>query len=260
MLIAAGAIAALAVAGGVGYVIGRPDPGEVSSAAGPPPSASSSPQPTATASVTPGVALTSQDAVLRLAEAQVSPEPADAPCTALATAGVPADCGEVQVSGRRVVWVVERLPVGEGATAHTVRVLTFAEDAGGWISELAATDPQARRWTGVRVAPMDLTGDGVPELLVGYRLLDRRESLEVDVVGYTRDGLPEVIGHPERAPRGSLIPATGGFDLFGGRYPGGEDPCCPPVFERQDIRFSGGALLMVAVEEIAPAQVPESLL
>jgi hypothetical protein len=253
-----GAVAALLVAGGIGFVVGRSDAEETAS--DPTPSARPTPSPSEGVSPLPDLPLTAEGAILQPVEAEVSPEPPDAPCSAVATGGVPSDCGEVLVEGRRVIWIVEGLPLGEGATAHTVRVLSYAEDAAGWVTDLAATDPQARRWTDVRVVLSDVTGDGVPELIVGYRLPNAAEGLDVDVVGYSSDGIAEVIAHPPRSPQGSLVPADVGFDLYAGRYPVGEEPCCPSVFDLLQVRSDEGILRVVATAEVAPAQVPASLL
>ena len=183
---------------------------------------------------------------------------ASAPCTALVTPGVLGECGEVPVAGNRVVWVVESQPTASAARAYTVRVFTYVTAESGWVEWLLAEDPEGGRWQGVEVAARDLTGDGVAELVVGFRGPGDQLLLSVDVVSYSDVGIPEVLTHPDDADRGSLVFSDPGFDLYAARYPSGEPACCPPVFARSSIAYVDGFLRVTESADIVPSAVPPS--
>jgi hypothetical protein len=165
----------------------------------------------------------------------------------------------VQHAGGRVVWIVERAAVANGESGFRVRILSYSAADGGWAEQLSADDLGGQRWADIAVLPADLTGDGVPELLVGFRGLGDREPLELDVVGYGQDGAVEVIAHPDRADRGSVVVNAAGELLeYAAIYADGEPACCPGSFEERTIVSEGGVLRQVATRTVAPTQVPPS--
>jgi hypothetical protein len=270
-LLAGGIAVGLLVAGGIGYAIGRAASSEARGRESPRPSgeaSSASPVPTSTGSVeasntgSPAVAIGATGAILRASRASdVTLGPSTIACGSLVTPGLTGECGDVNVSGGRVVWVVERAAVANGVSGFRVRILVYSPTDGGWIQRLAADDLGGRRWSSIAVLPADLTNDGVPELLVGYRGVSEREPLDLDVVGYAQDGAPEVLAHPDRADRGAvLVNAAAQLLEYAAQYAAGEAPCCPGAYERRTIVFEGGVLRQVATEEIAPSAVPPSQL
>jgi hypothetical protein len=255
------------VAGSIGYAIGRGSIDEpvaaatttsAASAAAATPAASISPSP----SPASAVAISASGAVLRRAPPdQISPGAATTACESLITPGLTGECGDVRQAAGRVVWIVERSAVANGVSGFRVRILTYSPSEGGWVERLSADDLQGRRWASVAVLPADLTRDGVPELLVGFRGLADREPLELDVVGYGQDGAVEVIAHPDRADQGAVVVNAAGQLLeYAARYAAGEAACCPGSFEQRTIISEGGLLRQVATQTVAPTQVPASQL
>ena len=247
----------------LGFSLGR-DGGQEAA-----PSPSSSPaSPTTTSPATvvvtppPGgaPAISSDGAVLQEGDRAIVTAPSNAACIALVSAGTLGDCGEVSVAGQRVVWVVEQATTPTGATAFSVGIMTYVPDEGGWVRWLEASDPAGERWADVNVLASDLTSDAVPELLVGFRGLGEAEILDYDIVGYDESAVPEVLAHPERARKGSLIVSAGTIQEYSAQYPNDEPVCCPPTYLRRTIAFSDGFFRVVGSESVVTTAVPTSQL
>lgn len=247
-----------------GFLVGRSGGDERGAAVDPSPASPSPAAETAPPVVTPTPgqepAIGTDGQVLREGDRPVVAALAGAPCDALVSAGTLGECGEVPVGGGRVLWVVERGTTPAGATAVTARVFTFVPDAGGWVEWLVAADPTGERWSEVTVVPSDLTADGVPELVVGFRGTDERETLEYDIVGYGQSGLPTVFAHPPATPRGSVVVSAGQVRSYAGQFPNDEPPCCPSSFLAQTIAFEAGFFRIVGSETVPPNAVPASQL
>lgn len=249
----------------LGFALGREGGQE---RATPSPSASPSPGATspapATVVVTPSAgaapAISSDGAVVQQGDRTVVAAPANAACVALVSAGTLGDCGEVSVAGQRVVWVVESATTPTGATAFSVGILTYVPDEGGWVRWLQASDPAGERWSDVTVLPADLTSDGVQELLVGFRGPGDADVLDYDIVGYDENAVPEVLAHPERARKGSVIVSAGTVQEYSAQYPNNEPVCCPPTFLRRTIAFQDGFFRVVGSETVVTTAVPPSQL
>jgi len=205
-------------------------------------------------------AIPTQGAVLREGTRPVVPAAANAQCQQLVTPGALGECGEVRVGANRVVWVVERTSTPSGATAILARMLSFVPETNGWVEWLQAADPTGDQWSDVNVIPSDLTGDGVPELLVGFRRTNEATSLDLDIVGFGQDNLPVVLAHPDLAPRGSVVVTGGTVQEYVAQYPGGEPACCPASFLRQTIAFEDGFFRIIGGETVSPNVVPASQL
>ena len=205
-------------------------------------------------------AISTQNAVLREGDRPVVAAAVNAPCRALITPGRLGDCGDVTLASGRVVWVVEHATTSTGATAFDARVFTFVPSESGWVEWLQAADPTGERWTDVNVLSTDLTADGVPELVFGFRGTDDRSTLSVDVVGYGQDGLPAILAHPNDAPRGSVVASGGNLVEYVGQYPNGEPACCPSSYLANTIAFDDGFLRVVSSQTVAPNLVPTSQL
>jgi hypothetical protein len=262
-----GGIALFALGLLVGFLIGRSGRNEVVAEPSPLPSPTTSPEPTVTTSpevVTPSPgqepAITTEGQVLVEGDRPVVTVAATASCGSLVSPGLLGECGEVPVADTRVVWVVQRDTTTAGASSFTARVFTFVSDAGGWVEWLQASDPSGDRWSDVNVLPADLTGDGVPELLFGFREVDERLTLEYDIVGYDQNGIPQVVAHPNDAARGSVVVAGGEILEYAAQYPNAEPACCPPSFLRRTIAFEQGFFRVIATETVLPNAVPASQL
>jgi hypothetical protein len=205
-------------------------------------------------------AISSDGAVLQEGDRAVVAAPSNAACVALITAGTLGDCDEVAVAGQRVVWVVEQATTATGAAAFSVGIYTYVPDEGGWVRWLEASDPAGERWADVNVLAADLTSDGVPELLVGFRSLGEADALDYDIVGYDESAVPEVLAHPERARKGSVIVSAGTVQEYSAQYPNDEPLCCPPTFLRRTIAFQDGFFRVVGSETVVTTAVPPSQL
>jgi hypothetical protein len=264
-LIGTGAVAALLIAGVIGFAIGRSGRDEVAA-----PPAVATPAPTIAAPTGDGVeqpttpaapaAITPAGQILRARGGAVTPGVETLACNSLVSPGVPGQCGEVLVGTERVVWIVESRPDPEGGTAFAARILTYSAEDGGWLERLQADDPQGERWSNVTVLPTDLTGDGVPELVAGFRRLGERGILEYDIVGYRQDGRPEVFAHPDPAGRGSVLVQGGVIEEYAGQYAEGDQDCCPSSFEHRTVVFDSGFFRVDATEIVSAGSVPASQL
>jgi hypothetical protein len=216
--------------------------------------------PTEVVTPTPGEApaISSRGQVLREGDRNVTAAPTSATCAALITPGTLGDCGEVIVADQRVVWVVEQAATPTGAPAFSVRISTFVPDENGWVEWLQASDPAGERWSDVNVLAADLTGDGVQELLVGFRSIDEDQTLEYDIVGYSEIAVPEVLAHPDPAPKGSVIVSGGTIQEYSAQYPNGEPVCCPAGYLRQSIAFVDSFFRVVDSETVVITAVPPS--
>lgn len=259
--------AALVFAAGfvVGLIVGRAGGGDdaVAVAVTASPSVTIAPSPSTVVIATPAPneqpAIPTQGAVLREGSRPLVPAAANAPCQALVTPGAVGECGEVTVSGNRVVWVVERTTTN-GITATLARMLSFVSDENGWVEWLQAADPSGEQWSDVNVVPSDLTGDGVPELLVGFRSVGDAQTLEYDIVGYSEAAVPEVLAHPEPAPKGSVIVSAGTVQEYAAQYPNDEPVCCPPTYLRRTIAFEDSFFRVLGSETVVTTAVPPSQL
>jgi hypothetical protein len=257
-----GAVVVFAAGFVVGVIIGRAGRPDVVAVARRPSPTAVVPTTTATVAVptpAPGEqpAIPTTGAILREGNRPVVVAAANAPCQALVTPGATGECGEVTVSGNSVVYVVERT-TSNGITVTLARVLSFVPDENGWVEWLQASDPTGDQWSDVNVVPSDLTGDGVPELLVGFRGTTDAATLDLDIVGFGQDNLPVVLAHPETAPHGSVVVTGPDLQEYVAQYPGGEPDCCPPTYQRQTISFVDGFFRITATQDVTPNAVPTS--
>src|SRR5262245_19555763 len=247
----------------LGFALGRNGGDEASPSPSPARPTATSPAPT-TIVVTPppgeAPAISSDGAVLQEGNRTVVAAPSNAACIALVSPGTLGDCDEVSVAGQRVVWVVESTTTATGATAFSVGILTYVPDEGGWVRWLEASDPAGERWEDVNVLAADLTSDGVQELLVGFRGVGEAAILDYDVVGYDESAVPEVLAHPERARKGSVIVSAGTVQEYSAQYPNDEPLCCPTTFLRRTIAFQDGFFRVVGSESVVTTAVPTSQL
>lgn len=254
-----GAVVLFALGFTVGFLIGGDDDEPVAA-----PSPSPSPAITTSTSTivveTPSPddapAITSQGSVLREGDRPVVAVASNVPCATLIEPGVLGECGEVTVAGQRIVWVVQQATTATGSPAFTVRIFSFVPTAGGWVEWLQASDTSGERWSDVNVLETDLTGDGVAELLVGFRDVGERQTLEYDIVGYGQDNLPAVLAHPDPATRGSVVVSAGAILEYSALYPADEPVCCPSSYRLQTIGFEEDFFRVVASDTVLPTAVP----
>ena len=216
--------------------------------------------PNETAPPSAGTPITPAGAQLRSAAGDVyAMDPAKG-CKAFIRTGYSGTCGIADMRGSQTAWVVETRPVdGWASAAQSLRILTFSNELNGWVEQLRARDPHARKWTGIRVVTRDLTGDGKPELVVGYRYLGSGGDLGIDIVENT-DGVPIVAAHPNDAIHGAVVFRGSTIEQYMAQYPNHEANCCPPYFLKRTIRFLDGAYRVTATAQVSPSEVPASQL
>jgi hypothetical protein len=233
------------------------DPGEASTEPSTP-AESPAESPSTVAAVPDGRVITPKGAQLRESTGDMYEMSPETGCESLLQPGYAGECGVEDMAGGQTAWVVEGKPVqGLATAAHSLRVLTFSNELGGWVEQLRARDPQARKWASIRVVPRDLTGDGKPELVVGYHFLGSGGDLGIDIVE-NDDGVPVVAAHPDDAIQGSVVFRGRSFDQYMAQYPNREPNCCPPYFLRRTIRYVDGSWIVVATERVDPVEIPPS--
>ena len=242
------------VAGGVGFALGRAGREQA-------PEDAASPRPTLTIPanvptddanppVSPAADVLSIDGRLLVpGDQEIVAAPESAACNLLVTPGWSGECGQISVAGDRAVWVVESRAVGAGATARSVRVLTYSSEAAGWVTRLSATDADGSRWSNIGVAAADLTGDGGDELVVGFRDAGTDATLSYDVVAVSAGGVAEVLAHGGPLPDGAVTLQNGLTDYA---------LVSSTTYARRAFVFSDGLFLATDVEEVPATTVPAS--
>ena len=111
------------------------------------------------------------------------------------------ECGALRRDDGVLLWVSESR--GKGLRMLVLRERT----AGEWVTVLAASDDDGSRWAKIGVRGEDVSGDGRPDLVVGFHLRDAAATLAVDVVDRpTAVGLHRLLpGGSARTGKGELV-------------------------------------------------------
>lgn len=214
----------------------------------------------APSSIGPAVTLAASGSPLAAVPAPtVVPVAQNTDCRALVPAGWTGVCAPEQMAGGTAIWMVARRPTASSTVpAWQVSIFLYSATAGGWYPSLSASDPGGSRWTNVTATAVDLTGDGLPEIVVGYRLKGPRETLEYDIVGFPVGGAPRVLAHVGGLGRGSAVVAGGVVDDYAAEYPNGAPVCCPVDFLERTVGWTGAAFQATPVARVPPTAVPSS--
>jgi hypothetical protein len=184
----------------------------------------------------------------------VTPVGPTAPCEDLIDPGWTGSCARVDMAGGTVIWVVEQQAVAGGCCdARIARVFRYSSSAAGWYPELEAKDLNGSLWDGASIKSLDLTGDGEPELLAGFRYLGSGFILSYDIVTFPLGGVPRVAAHPTASDHGSVTATTGRLDEYSAQYPNGEPECCPAYFQHRLIRYDGTVFRAMVLGHTASA-------
>ena len=126
---------------------------------------------------------------------------------------------------------------------------------GGW--DVALQLPDGASFANVSVRSHDVTGDGNPELLVGYRSGGTGQFESYDVVTYNEGKPPAVVAHREGLHKGSVsLDGTNIVDYSADQ----ESPeCCPTRATRSVIAFEKDAFGVTSVSEVAIDWQPPDL-
>jgi hypothetical protein len=200
------------------------------------------------ATAAPSPPLSAQGAVLQLPGAS-PPRTFDegVGCASLADRGPwSTECGTVTAGGVDLAWMVAEHDGTDELRAYLFRRLVGNQ----WTIALSAVD-EARDFAGVVVRAADVSGDGQPEVVYGFRHQGTGQILELDVV----EAPGRVVVHRE-LDKGTAVAAEGRLEDWTAQF-GPDDPnCCPSSFLYSVIRFDGSAWRVVEKRQVAPDQQP----
>jgi hypothetical protein len=172
------------------------------------------------------------------------------------------DCAVVETENGQLVFTVEAgAPVDEVLITRPwiVRVYRPSQEAGRadqWTVALATegqgTDP-GPLYADVKAEIGDVTGDGSPELLVGYRSEGTGQILDIDIVGTTADGTPHVLAHTQLY-KGSAKIKGGKLLTWMPVYKKTDANCCPTWIRRDVVRYEGGKFVVHKGKKVPTAQ------
>jgi hypothetical protein len=166
-------------------------------------------------------------------------------------------CEIVMMAGGNALWTVDALPgAGTGEQVWRVRIRTRSTTMpdGGWDVALGLPERPDPLFANVAVKAADVTGDGRPELLVGYRSGGTGQFEAYDVVTYEQGKQPEVAAHREGLHKGSV--ALDGTTIVDYSADEESPECCPTTARRTAIAFSNGEFRVSAVGDVPIDQQP----
>lgn len=108
-------------------------------------------------------------------------------------------CATVDLDGGTVLWIAGSEDAGDGQRRKVILVHTFDKASGGYLLRFLARDPSGG-WTGFRLGPARLTGNGVDALIVQTTLAG--DGASYDILTW-RSGGPLVL-RAHRAPARQL--------------------------------------------------------
>lgn len=205
------------------------------------------------------VVLTAKGAQLRSANGRVSGWDAEQGCTSLIPDHWEGMCNVEEMAGSPTAWIWESQPVEHDSPIllHRVRVLTYSDELNGWVEQLRADDLDEPPWMSVRVVARDLTGDGKPELVVGYHYAGSGQDLGTDIV-VNSTGVPRAL-HLDDAVHGSVVFQGRNLIQYRADPAPADANCCPSAFARTRIQWDGEDFAELPyAKAVPPGQVPAS--
>jgi hypothetical protein len=168
-------------------------------------------------------------------------------------------CEIVMMAGGNALWTVDALAgsgTGEQVWHVRIRVRSKSMPDGGWDVALGlprSPDPFAN----VAVRAADVTGDGRPELLVGYRSGGTGQFESYDVVTYEQGKQLEVGAHRQSLHKGSV--ALDGTTIVDYSADEESPECCPTTARRTAIAFDDGEFRVTEATDVPIDQQPADL-
>lgn len=166
-------------------------------------------------------------------------------CQVLLDAGT-GDCAVLHTAHGTLVFTIEAGPYESDVLVSrpwVVRVYRTSKTVPAGEEVGLETRPQGTQpgplFAAVTAKIADVTGDGKPELLIGYRSEGTGQFLDVDVVSTKADGEPVVLAH-ERLDHGVVKLESGRIIQYTPVYEKGDANCCPTSIERDTIRWRDG--------------------
>jgi hypothetical protein len=167
-------------------------------------------------------------------------------------------CEIVMMAGGNALWTVEAVEAtgtGERTWHVRIRVRSKTMPDGGW--DIALALPDNSMFANVAVRAADVTGDGRPELLVGYRSGGTGQFEAYDVVTYEQGNPLQVVAHRQGLHKGSV--ALEGTTIVDYSTDEQSPECCPTSARRTAIAFSNGEFRVTAANEVPIDQQPADL-
>jgi hypothetical protein len=169
-------------------------------------------------------------------------------------------CDIVMMAGGNALWTLDARP-GSGPDEQVwnlrIRVRSTTMPDGGWDVALALPDSPDSSFANVAVKAADVTGDGRPELLVGYRSAGTGQFEAYDVVTYEQGQPLTVAAHRQQLHKGSV--ALEGTTIVDYSADESSPECCPTMAHRTAIASSGGEFRVTEVGDVPIDQQPPDL-
>jgi hypothetical protein len=138
-----------------------------------------------------------------------------------------------------------------------IRARSKSMPDGGWDVALALSESPDTVFANVAVKSADLTGDGRPEVLVGYRSSGTGQFEAYDVVTYEQGKQLEVAAHRPRLHKGSV--ALVGTTIVDYSADEQSPECCATTARRTAIAFNGGEFRVTEVGDVPIDRQPPDL-
>jgi hypothetical protein len=167
-------------------------------------------------------------------------------------------CEIVMMAGGNALWTLDAGPdsgTGERDWRVRIRVRSKTMPDGGW--DVALQLPESATFANVAVRAADVTGDGRPELLVGYRAGGTGQFESYDVVTYEPGGELGVAAHRDGLHKGLV--ALEGTSIVDYSADEESPECCPTRVRRTVIAFGNGVFRVTEVGEVPIDQQPPDL-
>ena len=167
-------------------------------------------------------------------------------------------CEIVMMAGGNALWTVDALPgsgAGENVWHVRIRVRSKTMPDGGW--DVALQLPENALFTNVAVKAADVTGDGKPELLVGYRSGGTGQFEAYDALTYEPGTGLKVAAHRQELHKGSV--ALDGTSIVDYSADQESPECCPTQARRTVIAFASNAFRVTNVSDVPIDQVPPDI-
>ena len=169
-------------------------------------------------------------------------------------------CEIVMMAGGNALWTLDSLPgtgTGEQVWHVRIRVRSKSMPDGGWDVALALPERPDPLFANVSVKAADVTGDGRPEVLVGYRSGGTGQFEAYDVVTYEQGKQLEVAAHRQQLHKGSV--AVDGTTIVDYSADEQSPECCPTTARRTAIAFNGGEFRVIEAGDVPSDQQPADL-
>lgn len=191
-----------------------------------------------------------------------STQPPTAGCATLVDTGWTSDkCGPAEMAGGTRVWLVEK-KAAVPSTLWRARILTWSQGKGAWLVDLAFTNEGAAPGkqpdidlTAVNVKAADLTGDGKPELVFGYRSSGTGGYLAYDIVTDSPVSGPAVAAARNGLTKGQAAVAGGVIT----EYAGTSSNATPGPFDKSVVQYSAGVFGLVPSGQVPVGPGPLDL-